>query len=213
MFRDRSEAGKRLAKELIKYKTEKPLILALPRGGVPVGYEVAKSLEAPLDVFVVRKVGAPWNPEFGVGAVALGVEVLDKRALQMYGIRVSDLKDIIELEQEEVERRNQLYRQDQPFPILKDQTIILVDDGIATGVTTRAAIQAIKKFKPAKLILAVPVGPRETVYKLQEEVDAVICLESPLDFYAVSAFYDRFPQTSDEEVIALLEKAREEKNG
>jgi len=145
MFQNRYDAGRQLAEKLASYQTEKPLILALPRGGVPIGFEVAQALQAPLDVFVVRKVGPPWNPEFGVGAVAPGVQILDESSLRMLGINESDLKGVIEREQQELKRRLQLYRQGEDFPNIAGKTVILIDDGVATGVTTRAAIQAIKK--------------------------------------------------------------------
>ena len=182
----------------------------MPRGGVPIGYEVAQSLKAPLDVFVVRKVGAPWNSELGIGAVAPGVEILDEYSLRMLGIKPSEVEEIVKREQQEVNRRLELYRGGEDFSTISRKTVILIDDGIATGVTTRAAIQALKQLKPAKLILAVPVGPLETVNALKKLVDELICLETPHDFYAVSAFYLSFPQVSDEEVIRLLKQAKQE---
>jgi putative phosphoribosyl transferase len=211
MFLNRSEAGHQLAENLKDYQVEKPIILALPRGGVPIGYEVAQVLKAPLYAFVVRKVGTPWNPELGIGAVAPGVQILDQDSINMLGLRAADLEDIIEQEKEEVKRRQILYQQDENFSDIKGKAVILVDDGIATGVTTRAAIQAIKHLKPSKLVLAVPVGPPETVNRLSKLVDDLICLETPEDFYAVSAFYLSFPQVSDDEVISLLKKSKEER--
>jgi putative phosphoribosyl transferase len=209
MFENRADAGRRLAEQLKPYHKENPLILALPRGGVPIGYEVAKALHAPLDVFVVRKVGSPWNPEYGIGAVASGVLVLDKASLQELGITPYEVQDIIEREQEELNRRQRLYRESEDFPTLTDKTVILVDDGVATGVTIRVAIQAIKQLKPKKLILAVPVGARETVMLLRKQVDDLICLEMPSHFFAVGSHYIKFPQVSDEEVITLLKQARD----
>lgn len=211
MFLNRFKAGYQLAENLKSYQAENPIILALPRGGVSIGYEVAQVLNAPLYVFVVRKIGTPWNPELGIGAVASGVQILDRESLHKLGIEASELEEIIEQEQQEVKRRQKLYGQDEDFPNIKGKTVILVDDGIATGITTRAAIQAIKHLKPSKLVLAVPVGPRETVNSLSKLVDDLICLEMPVDFYAVSAFYLSFPQVSDEEVISLLKKAKEER--
>lgn len=211
MFLNRLEAGHKLAEDLKKYQAEEPIILALPRGGVPIGYEVAQVLRAPLYVFVVRKVGTPWNPELGIGAVAAGVQILDHESLHILGIDASELEEIIEREQQEVKRRQKLYGQDEDFPSIKGKTVILVDDGIATGITTRAAIQAIKHLQPSKLVLAVPVGPLEAVNSLSKLVDDLICLDTPVDFYAVSAFYRSFPQVSDEEVINLLKKAKEER--
>ncbi len=209
MFIDRQDAGRKLAESLKSYKSENPIILALPRGGVPIGYEVAKALEAPLDIFVVRKVGPPWNPEFGVGAVAPGVQILDKSSLRMLGLTEADLAPTIEQEQKELNRRLRLYRQNEELPNVEGKTVILIDDGLATGISTRAAIQGIKKLKPAKVILAVPVGPPETVAFLKTLVDDLICLEVPRDFYAVSAFYLNFPQVSDEEVIRLLKLSKQ----
>jgi putative phosphoribosyl transferase len=208
MFIDRQDAGRRLAERLKSYKREKPLILALPRGGVPIAYEVAQALKSPLDVFVVRKVGVPWNREFGIGAVAPGAQILDEASVRKLGLTESDLEKIIDQEKQEMNRRLQLYRQGEEFPNISGKTVILVDDGLATGVTTRAAIQAIKKLKPLKLILAVPVGPAETVDRLRPLVDDLICLETPRDFYAVSEFYRYFPQVSDEEVIRILEETK-----
>jgi len=204
MFQDRDDAGRQLAEKLKKYQKDNLLILALPRGGVPVAYQVSQVLNAPLDVFVVRKVGFPGNPELGVGSVAPGVLFLDKDSLHRLGLRHSDLKEIIEIEQKELQRRLHLYRGDTTLPNVVGKTVILIDDGIATGVTTRAAIQGIQQLKPSKLILAVPVAPLEAVEMLKNLVDELVCLEIPPFFYAVGAFYQRFPQVSDDEVIALL---------
>lgn len=210
MFMNRHEAGQKLAHKLKKYEDEKPLILALPRGGVPVAYEVAQALKAPLDVFVVRKIGAPWNLELGVGAVAPGIQILDEHSLRTLGLQPTDLQETIEREQKEVKRRQELYQQKDSL-LIQGKTIILIDDGIATGITTRAAIGAIQALNPAKLILAIPVGPKETIHALGKLVDEVICLETPKDFYAVSAFYHDFPQVSDEEVLHFLKKHKKRK--
>lgn len=210
MFQDRRDAGQQLAQKLKAYEGTNPLVLALPRGGVPVGYEIALSLHAPLDVFVVRKVGAPWNPEFGIGAVALGVHIFDEDSLHMLGLKKSDLDPIIKQEEEEVKRRLTLYRQEETFPNLEGKTVILVDDGVATGITTRAAIQALKAMKPLQIILALPVGAPDAIHALEKSVDKLICLELPPFFHAVSAFYQRFPQVADEEVIYLLQHAKEQ---
>ncbi len=204
MFRDRTDAGRKLAEALQEYAALKPLILALPRGGVPIGFEVAKALHAPLDVLVVRKIGAPWNPEFGVGAIAPGIQILDQPSLNALGLTASDLKGIIEEETLELDRRVQAYRGKADFPNIVGKTVILIDDGLATGITTRAAIEAVKKLKPAQLILAVPVGPADTVKYLSHLVDKLICLEIPSPFFAVGSFYNNFPQVSDKEVMDLL---------
>lgn len=209
MFHDRDDAGKQLAEKLKKYQNEAPLILALPRGGVPVAYQVALALKAPLDVFVVRKIGAPGNPEFGIGSVAPGVLFLDENSLGMLGLRHSDIRDTIANEQQELKRRLHLYRGDAAFPNVEGKTVILIDDGVATGVTTRAALQGIQQLKPGKLVLAVPVAPPEAVNKLKNLVDELICLEIPPFFYAVGAFYQSFPQVSDNEVIALLKQSKQ----
>lgn len=207
MFQDRQEAGQKLAQKLKPYQAENPLILALPRGGVPVGFEVAKTLKAPLDVLVVRKVGAPWNSELGVGAVAPGVQMLDEVSLHILDIKPASMKHIVDQETQEMNRRLHLYRQDQAFPALTGRTVILIDDGLATGITTRAAIESVKKLNPAKVILAVPVGPAQTVRTLKKLVDKVVCLETPSPFYAVGSFYQNFMQVSDEEVISFLTQA------
>jgi len=209
MFVDRADAGRQLAEQLRTYEPEEPLILALPRGGVPIGYEIAKELHAPLDVLIVRKVGAPWNPELGIGAVAAGMQMLDEGALHALHISPSELEQIIEQEKEEVNRRSRIYRQEKPFPKITGKTIILVDDGIATGGTIRMAVQVILQLKPRKLILAVPVGPQDVIQALQDQVDDLICLDSPQYFYALSTFYQSFPQVSDDEVVSLLNKAEQ----
>jgi predicted phosphoribosyltransferase len=211
MFQDRDDAGRQLAEKLKKYGKDDPIILALPRGGVPIGYRVSQILKAPLDVFIVRKIGSPWNPELGVGSVAPDVLFLDEDALQLLGLMHSDLKEIIVYEQQELKRRLLLYRGSEDFSNIVGQTVILVDDGIATGVTTRAAIQGIQRVNPKKLILAVPVAPLETVEMLKKLVYEIICLETPTDFYAVGAFYQNFSQVSDEEVMTLLKQAKQDR--
>lgn len=213
MFQDRDDAGRQLAKKLKKYRDDAPLILALPRGGVPVAYQVSLALKAPLDVFAVRKIGAPGNPEFGIGSVAPDVLFLDENSLQMLGLRHADLREIIAAEQQELKRRLHLYRGDTDFPNIMGKTVILIDDGVATGVTTHAALQGIHRLKPRKLILAVPVAPLEAIEILKKLVDELICLEIPPLFYAVGAFYQSFPQVSDNEVIGLLNQAKQNIEG
>lgn len=209
IFKDRQDAGKQLAKELIKYKDDKPIIIALPRGGVVLGYEVAKILHCPLDIIVPRKIGAPFHPEFGVGAIAPhGVRVLDYDTIRRLNISDSELEEIIAHETLEMTRRIQLYYKDLPPFDLKGKTVIIVDDGIATGVSTKAAIISVRQQRPKRTILAVPVCPPETAYRLRKEVDEFLFLDEPLDFYAVSVYYEDFRQVTDEEVISLLKKAK-----
>lgn len=210
IFKDRQEAGEKLAEKLIKYADEKPVIIALPRGGVVLGYEVAKKLNAPLDIIVARKIGAPFNPELGIGAIAPnGIRILNVEAIQHFGISEIEIEKIIKKETEEMERRIKLYRKDRPALDLHKKTVIVIDDGLATGVSTRAALLAIKTMSPKKTILAVPVSPPHTADKFRKKVDEFICLGEPQDFYAVGAYYDNFEQTSDEEVINLIQKAKE----
>jgi putative phosphoribosyl transferase len=210
VFRDRDDAGQQLAEKLKKYQKEDLLILALPRGGVPIGYIVSQALKAPLDIYAVRKIGAPWNSEFGIGSVAPGVLFLDEKTLAELGLTHADLQGIIAAEEGELKRRLRLYRGSEEPPNVAGKTVILIDDGVATGVTTRAAIQGLRHLKPKKLILAVPVAPHEIINTLEKLVDELVCLEVPAYFYAVGAFYENFPQISDGEVIVLLERAKHE---
>lgn len=209
-YLNREDAGKRLAKELSAYAhTPELIVLALPRGGVPVAYEIAKSLHAPLDVFIVRKLGVPGHEELAMGAIAMGgTSVLNDHIIRELRISPEAIKRVTQEEQKELERRMQVYRDKQAFPGLENHTIILVDDGIATGATIRAAIAALKKHKPAKLIIAVPVAEKSTCEKLSSLVDEIICPLRPLYFNAVGAWYEIFDQTSDEEVRSLLKKAK-----
>jgi predicted phosphoribosyltransferase len=207
IFKDRKDAGKKLAVKLKKYKKENVLILALPRGGVPVGYEIANFLHTPLDVLVVRKIGAPHNPELAIGAIASGgIWFLDKLTIQRLHITPEEIEKIAKEEIIEVIRRQKEYRDDLPPPKITGKIIILVDDGIATGATTRAAIRAIQKQRPMKLVLAVPVCSAEVAKELKPLVDEFICLETPVYFEAVGAHYQNFPQVTDEEVKTLLKK-------
>ncbi|MGZ6123953.1 MAG: phosphoribosyltransferase family protein, partial [Myxococcales bacterium] len=187
-----------------------PLVLALPRGGVPVGYEVARALRAPLDVVVVRKIGAPRQPELGVGAIAEGgVLVVDAPLVRELSIPTGKLEEIAEREMAELERRTRIYRGGRPLPVLEGRTVILVDDGVATGGTARAAIRAVRERHPKQLIFAVPVIAAETARDLEREVDKLIYLHAPEVFYAVGCWYDLFPQTTDDEVTSLLERVRD----
>lgn len=204
MFRDRQHAGHLLAEACTAFSNTHPIVLALPRGGVPVAYEIALALHAPLDILVVRKIGSPWNPEFGLGAIAEDVEVFDEDSMRFAGVDRHDLLPVIQREKAELSRRNKLYRGNRSFPDLRGHTVILVDDGIATGVTIKAAIQALRAHHPGKIILAVPVAPPDTIKELDSLADDVICLESPSNFMAVGASYESFPQTTDDEVISIL---------
>ncbi len=210
-FRDREDAGRRLAIELRSHAAEHPIVLALPRGGVPVGYEIARALHAPLDVWVVRKVGVPWHEELGAGAVAEGGYLhLNQDVLEHIGLSREDLTDVIRRKQREVEERVTLFRDGHPRPELRDRTVILVDDGIATGGTVRAAIGSIRTQHPRVIVLAVPVAAPEAVEALTPEVDRLVCLKTPPDLDAIGLWYVNFAQVSDEEVVRLLDRARRE---
>jgi predicted phosphoribosyltransferase len=209
-FRDRREAGRRLAAELREYAGQRDLIvLALPRGGVPVASEVARALGAPLDVFVVRKVGVPWHEELAMGAIASGgVRLLNEELIRAYRIDPADVEQVMRSEQEELERRERLYRGGRPFPDLRNKTVILVDDGLATGSTMRVAVEALRKEEPARIVVAVPVASPETCDAFRNVADDIVCAITPEPFYAVGMWYDDFSQTTDEEVHELLASAR-----
>src|SRR5438876_8348534 len=211
LFQDRREAGRQLAERLADYR-DRPevLVLALPRGGVPVGFEVAKALGAPLDVFLVRKLGLPGHEELAMGAIASGgVRVLNEEVVNT--LRVSDevINAVAKKELRELERRERLYRGDRPAPDVQGRIVILVDDGLATGSTMRAAVQALRQQQPARIIVAVPVGAAETCSEFQNEADETVCAQTPEPFYAVGLWYSDFSQTTDEEVHELLEQAAE----
>jgi len=206
-FADRSDAGRQLAAKLSAYKDDSNLlVLALPRGGVPVAYEVARQLHAPHDIFIVRKIGAPGQEEFAIGAIATGgVRVLTTAAVDFAPAVV---EKIIEQEQNELHRRECVYRRDRPAAEIRDRTVILVDDGLATGATMQAAAMALRQMKPRKIVVGVPVGPPETCEAFRHEFDGVVCAISPEEFMAVGSWYADFTQVSDEEVIRLLELSR-----
>lgn len=208
VFKDRIEAGRRLADKLSPYKNQKnTIILALPRGGVVIGAAIARSLNLPLDIIITRKIGAPGNEEYAIGAITeTGEGIFDQEAIAATGASKSYLKQKIAVETKEAQRRLKLYRGKKPNPDLKNKTIILVDDGIATGLTVRAAVQALRTFKPKRLIVAAPVIAQESLKQLQLEADDVIYLDSPFYFGAVGAFYENFSQTTDQEVINLIKK-------
>jgi len=209
-FINRSDAGRQLAAVLAPRYTARSdlLVLGLPRGGVPVAFEIAMTLDAPLDVFIVRKLGLPGHEEFGIGAIASGgVRVVDDTVLRAYGVDAETLDRITERERRELERREHLYRDDRPFPSIVDRLVILVDDGLATGSTMRAAVAALRAERPREIVVAVPVGARETCAAMADLADDVVCLSTPEPFYAVGLWYDDFEQTEDDEVHALLERA------
>jgi predicted phosphoribosyltransferase len=206
-FSNRIDAGRQLAQALASYKTRKPVVLALPRGGVPVAAEIAAALDAPLDLILVRKIGVPFQPELAMGAVVDGpapLTVRNEDVIALTGVSEQEFAAIRDREIAEIERRRKLYLGDRTHPNLSGRTAIVVDDGIATGATTRAALQAMRLRKPAKLVLAVPVAPSETLQKLQGEADEIVCLEDYADFGAIGLFYSDFRQVSDAEVTQLL---------
>jgi putative phosphoribosyl transferase len=209
-YRDRRDAGRVLAEQLSHYKGCSDLIvLALPRGGVPVAYEVAHALGAPLDVFVVRKLGYPGQEEYAMGAIASGgVQVLNPFAID--GVSELQLGHIVARERAELARREALYRGSKPPVDVRRRTVIVVDDGLATGSTMRAAVAALRQRNPARLIVAVPVGAEDTCQQLRSEADEVVCPSTPSPFRAVGLWYQEFPQTSDDEVHRLLEDAKRE---
>jgi predicted phosphoribosyltransferase len=208
-FLDRRDAGRQLATKLAGYTGDPGvLVLGLPRGGVPVAYEVARALHAPLHVFVVRKLGVPGHRELAMGAIASGgLRVLNMDVIEALGISPAAVESVAASELLELERQQRTYRGNAPLPKLVGRTVIVVDDGLATGSTMRAAVGALRQSRPASIIVAVPVAAAETVRRLREEADAVVCLSAPPDFHAVSMWYEDFSQTSDEEVRDLLESA------
>jgi putative phosphoribosyl transferase len=204
-FRDRADAGRQLAWRLQQYRTEAPVVVGLPRGGMPVAAEVAHALEAPLDVLVVRKLGCPWQPELALGAVGEGgALVLNPALIASIGLAPHDLADVIRAERGELERRLARYRGNRPAVPVAGRTVIVVDDGLATGATARAAIRVLRQREARRIVLAVPVAPPETVTALGVVADAVVALDTPRAFLAIGQCYDDFGQTSDQEVTRLL---------
>ncbi|WP_332774858.1 phosphoribosyltransferase [Polaromonas sp.] len=206
-FRDRQHGGQVLARKLAHYRGQPGLIvLALPRGGVPVAFEVATALRAPLDVLIVRKLGYPGQEEYAMGAITSGgVRVMNRETAGMVPEEV--IEAVVAREQAELVRREQLYRGQRPALALENRTVILVDDGLATGSSMRAAVMAVKRSKPARTVVAVPVAALETCESMRSEVDELVCAMAPLAFHAVGLWYRDFPQTADEEVQALLKAA------
>jgi predicted phosphoribosyltransferase len=212
-FRDRRDAGQQLAIRLAAYGPEHPVILALPRGGVPVAAEVAKALEAPLDLILVRKLGVPWQPELAMGAVVDGgapLVVRNESVVRLAGISDRQFAAVCDEELAEIERRRKIYLGDRARIEIAGRTVIIVDDGIATGATTRAALRATRMRNPKKLVLAVPVGPAAIVREMRDEADTVICLEEQEYFGAISLYYSNFRQVDDNEVIELLARSAQD---
>jgi putative phosphoribosyl transferase len=214
LFPDRAEAGRRLASELLRrlpqIRDEDPLVLAIPRGGVPVGYEVARSIDAPLDLFIARKLGAPGHEELGIGAVAPGgTRFLDLEAIRMLGVSDAYVEDVTRKERAELERRLRCFRGDRPPPRVEGRSVVLVDDGLATGVTALASLTALRLQRPRRLVLAAPVCSVEGAQAVAPQADDVVCVAIPDRFFGVGAWYHDFTQTTDEEVVELLRRGQE----
>jgi len=209
-FTDRVEAGKRLASALTDFDGKNGIVLAIPRGGVVVGYEIAKALSLPLDVIIPRKIGAPDNPELAIGAMTEdGTIILDDNLITYIGVQRDYIKAESERQKHEIERRLKLYRQNEPYPSLKGLDVIIVDDGIATGSTMKAALASVKNRGASTVTVAVPVGPPSTIKELKKQADRVVCLYAPEYFQAIGQFYTDFNQTTDEEVIQLLKQSKQ----
>jgi putative phosphoribosyl transferase len=211
MFRNREEAGRILADELSRYRNDPTaLILALPRGGVAVGYQLSLALHIPLDVFITRKIGAPDNPEYAIGAVGeTGSHYLNQEAINSFGLSRHELERSIHIQEKEIARRRDLYRQGRPLPRLTGRTVLLVDDGIATGATFMASALAIRGLQPRRLVGVIPVGPPSTIREVRAHVDELVVLMTPEPFYAVGNFFTDFTQVEDRDVIQYLNLAEE----
>jgi putative phosphoribosyl transferase len=209
VYSDRAEAGRVLAKALAAYAGQPGLlVLALPRGGVPVAFEVARALQAPLDVLVVRKLGAPGHEEYAMGAIASGGEpLLNDDVVRELGITPAEVAAAVQRERAELQRRDQLYRGGRPLPDVHGRSVIVVDDGLATGATMAAAVKALRQLRPAQIVVAVPTGAADTCEQLRGLADEVVCASTPQPFRAVGQWYRDFSQTSDDEVHALLARA------
>lgn len=209
MFADREDAGRQLAAKLLRFRDRDPVVLALPRGGVPVAMQVAAILQAPMDLILVRKIGAPGQPELALGAVVDGETselVINEDVKRMLQVSDAYIEQAKARQLEEIERRRKLWLGDRPRIAVKDKTALIVDDGIATGATVRAALHAVRRARPAHLVLAAPVAPPDTIESLREDADEVVCLATPAAFWAISMFYERFPQLADDEVSALMDQ-------
>lgn len=210
LFKDRIQAGQELAKKLLKYKDKDVIILAIPRGGVVVAYEIAKALNSPLDLIIPRKIGAPYQPELAIGAVTQdGTIILNEDIVSYLPIPNGYIEAEAEKQKMEIERRLMKYRGSVIEPNISNKIVIIVDDGIATGATMLAAIASIRKKKPLEIVVAIPVAPIETLKKIKEHADEIVCLYTPEPFFAIGQFYERFEQLEDEEVINLLNKSKE----
>lgn len=211
IFQNREEAGRRLAVELMPYRDDPGgVILALPRGGVAVGYQLSLALHLPLDVFITRKLGAPGNPEYALGAVSeTGTVYLNPTAVAEFGLSKADIEQLVRQQQKEIARRQNLYRQGRRMPTVADRTVILVDDGIATGATFFASVEAIRHLKPRRLIGAIPIGPADTIANARKRVDELVVLATPAPFWAVGNHYVDFTQVEDRDVVEYLNLAEE----
>jgi len=208
LFENRQEAGLLLAQKLKKYADRSDVIvLALPRGGVPVGFQIAVELKVPLDVMVVRKIGMPGNPEYAIGAISIDQSLLQAEVIEAYGIDPKEIEAVIARERKEMARRESLYRAGRLPLQLQGKVVIVVDDGLATGSTMRVALQSVRKMNPARVVVAVPVAAAETRQELAGEADEITCLDTPTPFYGVGQWYANFEQTEDDEVIRLLHEA------
>ena len=215
-FRNRDDAGRQLALRLLKFKGQKAVVFALPRGGAPVAAPIAETLGAPLDLVLVRKIGVPFQPELAMGAVADGgtpITVRNEDVIAMARVSEEAFEAVRQRELEEIERRRRAYVGSRPRPEAQGRVAIVVDDGVATGATTRAALRAVRALNPSKLVLATPVAPPETLASLAPEADETICLETPADFGAIGCFYGDFRQTSDAEVVAILDRLGAKEQG
>jgi putative phosphoribosyl transferase len=209
LFQNRTDAGRQLAKALLKYRGRHPVVLALPRGGVPVAAEVASALDAPLDLLLVRKIGLPIQPELAMGAIAEGAEpivIRNSDVIEGCGVSPEEFDAVCNEEHAEIRRRRQCYLGDRARAAIKDKVAILIDDGIATGATTLAAIRAICRREPKEVVLAAPVAALDTIKRLHSEVDAIVCLDTPEDLGAIGYYYRDFHQVSDDEVIGILKR-------
>ena len=209
-FADRGEAGRRLADKLVHLRDGRPVVLGLPRGGVAVGFEIARALDAPLDIVLVCKIGVPWHPELALGAVTDGARhetFIDRNLAASLDIPDSYIEEETSRQLEEIERRREAYCEGRPVLEIAGHTAIVVDDGIATGATMRVALQSVRRHGPARLVLAVPVAPPDTLTALREEVDEAVCLETPVELGAIGYYYRDFHQMSDREVTELLARA------